>query len=166
MHASVMRWATRVISEHRLDQAGCVIEIGSHNVNGSLRSLFPDVEYTGYDLQEGNGVDVVVRNASEIQLPPHSVDGIVCTEVLEHDPQFWLTLQVIGTLLRKDGWLILTARGARANGKAMFEHDFPHDYWRFMPQSVELLMEMASCNIIEDRQDKEHPGFMALGRKR
>jgi hypothetical protein len=37
-----------------------VLEIGSYDVNGSLRSLFAKAgEYTGVDLKEGPGVDLV-----------------------------------------------------------------------------------------------------------
>ena len=36
-----------------------VLEIGSYNVNGSIRAFFPNANYTGVDLCDGPGVDIV-----------------------------------------------------------------------------------------------------------
>src|SRR5438046_9421896 len=41
-----------------------IVELGSHDVNGSYRPLFSGlgVQYTGLDLQAGPGVDVVLQD--------------------------------------------------------------------------------------------------------
>ena len=36
-----------------------VLEVGSLDINGSIRDLFQNCEYTGIDLGEGKGVDVI-----------------------------------------------------------------------------------------------------------
>ena len=36
-----------------------VLEVGSLNINGTVRDLFNDCNYIGIDVGEGNGVDVV-----------------------------------------------------------------------------------------------------------
>ncbi|MDB0050250.1 hypothetical protein N9F31_02215, partial [Pseudomonadales bacterium] len=41
-----------------------VLEIGSYDVNGSIRSLFNAQNYVGVDLVEGPGVDVVAGGQS------------------------------------------------------------------------------------------------------
>ena len=65
MHLSVQAFCARVITAE--DVAGQhVIEAGSLNVNGSVRehvmTLGP-ASYTGIDLREGPGVDVVMDAA-------------------------------------------------------------------------------------------------------
>lgn len=60
-----------------------VIEVGSRNVNGSVRPLFPGASYVGLDRQGGRDVEWI-GDARDYQ-PPKPVDAIVCAEVLEHD---------------------------------------------------------------------------------
>lgn len=36
-----------------------VLEVGSLDINGSIRTFFHDCDYIGLDVSEGNGVDVV-----------------------------------------------------------------------------------------------------------
>jgi hypothetical protein len=36
-----------------------VLEVGSLNINGTVRDLFVDCDYVGCDLGEGSGVDIV-----------------------------------------------------------------------------------------------------------
>ena len=38
-----------------------VLEVGSHNINGSPRKYFLFCYYTGIDIGEGKGVDIVAR---------------------------------------------------------------------------------------------------------
>ena len=40
-----------------------ILEIGSYDVNGSIRNFFPDSNYVGVDLTEGPGVDLVIVSA-------------------------------------------------------------------------------------------------------
>jgi SAM-dependent methyltransferase len=154
-----------------------ILEIGSQDFNGSVRPYFATAKsYVGVDMTPGKGVDVVV-NASELawhfsnqDIHPKSFDVIICLEMLEHDAEFWVTMDNIRHLLRHGGILVLTARGCTKgkdgkNGESMWEHGYPYDYWRFMPQSVPLLMAMGGCNVLEQIEDEQHPGFLAIGQK-
>src|SRR5437763_626500 len=63
-----------------------VLEIGSYDVNGSVRSLFAAAdEYVGVDLREGPGVDRV-GFGHEIDSPDASYDVTLSSECFEHDP--------------------------------------------------------------------------------
>jgi SAM-dependent methyltransferase len=109
-------------------------------------------------MREGPGVDQV-RNAHD--LPPHWTGGfdlVLCCEMLEHDDKFWQSLREIRRVLRVGGTMLLTTRG---NGFP--EHEFPMDLWRFMPQSGELLCEMAGCKPTEVQLDPEQPGIFVAG---
>lgn len=177
MHPTVEDFTKRVVRERGLNSSeNRVLIVGSYDVNGSVRPYFDKCDVIGIDLAEGPGVDHVI-DAHDL-LGPYSLeklfgfgnpvrpfDIIVCTEMLEHDSAFWETLHNIGVLLRPGGYLILTARGSRPDGTAMPEHAYPDDYYRFMPNVVPKLLQLAQCETVEDIQDTWHPGFLALGRK-
>lgn len=84
-----------------------VVEIGSRNVNGSIRYLFPGATYIGVDALPGPGVDIVADGATWSAREPFDV--VLCTETLEHarDPAT-LTRNLIA-LCRPGGVLIVTA---------------------------------------------------------
>jgi SAM-dependent methyltransferase len=84
-----------------------VAEVGSYDVNGSVRPLFADAaRYVGVDMRPGPGVDVVGDAGI---LEPGAYDLIVSTEALEHDPDPAATLIAVAAALRSGGALLLTA---------------------------------------------------------
>lgn len=81
-----------------------VLEIGSRNVNGEVRDLFPArLGYLGTDIAPGPGVDLVANGADV--LPPERPDTILCCEVLEHAAE---AEQIVANALR----LLTAAPGA------------------------------------------------------
>ncbi|HWH31204.1 MAG TPA: methyltransferase domain-containing protein [Egibacteraceae bacterium] len=83
-----------------------VVEIGSRDINGTVRGLFTAESYTGIDLYEGPGVDVVGDCLD--WSPPEPVDAVVCCEVLEHAPDAEGIVRRAHEWLRPGGTLILT----------------------------------------------------------
>lgn len=79
-------------------------EIGSLNINGTLRGLFSDCHYTGYDLDVGPGVDEVMPGQL-VGLPTGHFDTLVSAECLEHNP-FWVETFANMLRLSKPGGLI------------------------------------------------------------
>jgi SAM-dependent methyltransferase len=167
VHESVLAWGARIVAAYGLDVGHHhVLEVGSQDINGSFRHLFKETgSYTGIDQQDGPGVDIV-GDATDLAGIGNLFDVVVSTELLEHCDRFWAAMEAMGGALRPGGWLLLTARGWTPEGRAMFEHSYPHDYWRFGRQAVPLLVDMAGCDLIETEQDTQAPGFMALGRRR
>jgi ubiquinone/menaquinone biosynthesis C-methylase UbiE len=51
----------------------------------------------------------IVSDITAIPLPDHSVDAIMCTEVLEHVPDPVAVIKEFGRLIRPGGYLLLTA---------------------------------------------------------
>lgn len=85
-----------------------VHEIGSLNVNGTVRDLFERCDYTGFDLMEGEGVDIA-RNYSLVQVAElNRPTVIISTEALEHDERWQDTLRAMAGNLKPAGVLILT----------------------------------------------------------
>jgi len=166
MHPSVMEWVSKKVEQYNLAAPrNCVLEVGSRNVNGSVRPIFNGVrQYVGVDLVAGPDVDVVL-NAHQLTsgFVGRSFDVVVSTEMLEHDCEFWTSLTMMGEVLKPGGFLLLTARG---NG--FWVHNYPADYFRFLPQSFHHLLSLAGCEVLEITEDwyPGHTGVFGLGRKR
>lgn len=178
MHLTVLRFGSEMIKKYGLDY-GKVLEVGSYEVTKGLRHLFEYVSYTGIDVREGPGVDIVFneeegflfqfeyQSATTGEWGYEEFDTVICTEVLEHAQNPVRVMEDIAMVLKRGGYLILTARGVDIKtNKAMYQHDYPHDYWRFMPAAVPLLHEFAGCELLEHREDTEHEGFLSIGRKK
>lgn len=65
-----------------------VIEVGSLNVNGSLRPLIESLcpkKYVGVDIVEGPGVDMICDAENLVEkFGDSSFDVVITTELLEH----------------------------------------------------------------------------------
>lgn len=153
-----MTWIGAQVAEHGLS-AKDTLEVGSLDVNGTVRGYFSG-PYVGVDMRDGPSVDIVAT-ADALPFDADAFDVVVSTEMLEHDPAPWLSLAEMGRVLRPGGHLLLTTRG---NGFG--EHNEPSDYWRFMPASRELLLEMAGCEPLDMALDPEVPGVFAHGVRR
>lgn len=158
MHSSVMEYVEGAVATHGLAPLR-TLELGSLDVNGSVRDLFSG-EYIGIDRVQGPGVDHVM-DAHCLDFPEASFDTVVSTSMLEHDAAFWETLPEVARVLRPGGHFILTTV---TTGFGV--HHEP-DYWRFLPSTWPLLMEMADCDTIDARDDPDHVGGPQLtGRRR
>lgn len=158
MHDSVQTFVRNTVREYDL-MPRATLEVGSLDVNGSVRSMFSG-RYVGIDMRPGPGVDIV-GTADSLPFGDGEFQTIVCTEMLEHDPSFWLSLAEMGRVLRQGGHLLLTTRG---NGFGL--HNEPSDYWRFMPSSMPLLLDLASCAPVTMKEDPEVPGIFMHGIRR
>jgi SAM-dependent methyltransferase len=129
MHASVQQFAADTLGDH--EPFEYVVAIGSLDVNGDVRHLIPHKEWTGIDIVDGPGVDIV---ANAHDLTEHFADGcadlVVCVEQLEHDSHPANTFAEIRRILAPGGILLLTTR---AHG---FVHHHPPDYFRFTDEDL------------------------------
>lgn len=158
MHPSVQNFVGAVVAEHQLAERS-VLEVGSLDVNGSVRSYFTGA-YHGIDMREGPGVDQVLL-ASEVWVHyPLSYDVVLSTEVLEHDPEPWLSLASMMHATKPEGRLILTARGFDERG-AFPVHGFPQDHFRYSVTGMTCLLERTGWTQVEVEKDPEFPGVFA-----
>ncbi len=90
------------------------MEVGSLDINGSVRQFFTDCFYHGIDLGEGPGVDEVAH-VTQLDFSSGPTDSpydvIISTEALEHDARWAKSLQKMHALLRHGGLLIITCAG-------------------------------------------------------
>jgi len=128
------------INEQREKLVGPFLEIGSRDYGSTqdLRSLFPDKEYVGVDLSEGDGVDV----ALDLTQPFDVVDGVLGSRrfgtifslsVMEHCDNPFLMAENMTRLLKPGGKVVLSVPFAWKF------HGYPSDYWRFTAEGVKKL---------------------------
>jgi SAM-dependent methyltransferase len=82
-----------------------IIEIGSYDVNGSVRQFFNSPNYSGVDLIEGPGVDIVCEG-DKVDHPDGLYDIALSCECFEHNPQWAETFQNMHRMT-KDGGIVL-----------------------------------------------------------
>jgi SAM-dependent methyltransferase len=105
MHPEALRFASRVLRDVEL-RRGRVLEIGSRDLNGSVRCLFANAaSYTGIDLRAGAGVDIQADGATFV--PVEEPDLVVCMETLEHTDQASAIVRNAAAILRKPGGRLL-----------------------------------------------------------
>ncbi|MBL8487512.1 MAG: methyltransferase domain-containing protein [Rhodocyclaceae bacterium] len=94
-----------------------VLEVGSLNINGSVRPLFEECDYLGLDVGQGPGVDLVCRGEDH-GAPAGSYDVVISCEMMEHNPNWRETWLNMIRLLRHDGLMVMTcaSRGRRRHG--------------------------------------------------
>lgn len=88
-----------------------VLEVGSLDINGSVRSFFEGCEYIGLDLGVGKGVDVICPIAE--YLHPEEFDVVISTECGEHSRTWHQDLVQMYANLKPGGLLIYTAAGPK-----------------------------------------------------
>lgn len=91
------------------------IDCGSLDVNGSLKRMFDDSEYTGVDIVAGKNVDVV-SHIKDLELS--GFDTVVSGEMLEHDETWKDSLQKMYDMAKSGGLLAISCatEGRREHG--------------------------------------------------
>jgi SAM-dependent methyltransferase len=95
-----------------------VLEIGSYDVNGSIRALFANArEYVGVDLTPGPGVDRV-GFGHEVEDPDGSFDIAISGECFEHDENWQATFTNMARVTRPGGLVAFScaSRGRPEHG--------------------------------------------------
>ena len=120
-----------------------VIEIGSQDVNGSLKDTCPsEFDYIGVDFVEGKGVDVVLEDPYVLPFLENSADIVISSSCFEHSEMFWIVFLEILRILKPGGLFYLNVP---SNGEI---HRWPVDCWRFYPDSGNALVTWAKRNSI------------------
>jgi SAM-dependent methyltransferase len=121
-----------------------VFDIGSQDLNGSLRSCCPkEFEYHGVDFVAAKGVDTVLKDPYTLPFQNESADVVLSSSCFEHAEMFWLVFLEIMRILKPRGLFYLNAP---SNGDF---HRWPVDCWRFYPDSGRALVTWAKRNGIK-----------------
>ncbi len=84
-----------------------VLEVGSLDINGSVRELFSGCDYTGVDLQLGPGVDLACQGQL-VEFPTGHFDTVISAECLEHNPYWRETVANTLRMSRPDGLVLIS----------------------------------------------------------
>ncbi|RYG12584.1 MAG: class I SAM-dependent methyltransferase [Burkholderiales bacterium] len=142
MHPSAMAAGARFFQTYLAHvENPLVVDLGSQDVFGSLRSVAPpQVQYFGVDMAPGKGVDLVLADPYVLPFADGSVDAVVSSSCFEHIEFFWVVLLEIMRILGPRGVLYLNVP---SNGAF---HRYPVDCWRFYPDSGRALAGWARRN--------------------
>jgi hypothetical protein len=135
------------------DRRLAVVEVGSANVNGSYRAIFPSqtFRYVGCDRVPGPGVDLVFDDPYRLPLPDAHADVVISSQMLEHCEFFWLAFGEMLRILKPDGHLFLIAP---SSGPI---HAYPVDCYRFYPDGFRAIAKHAGCRLVELWNDDRGP---------
>jgi SAM-dependent methyltransferase len=106
MHDAARQYIAQAVAGRRYAR---VVEVGSRDINGEIRSLIDAGTYIGIDLEDGPGVDVVAD--CRFWEPPWKASLVVCAEVLEHAGDPRAVVDACISYLRPGGRLVITCAG-------------------------------------------------------
>jgi len=109
-----------------------ILDVGSYDVNGTVKPIFEKGQYVGLDMEAGPNVDVV-GVSHNIPFEENEFDIVVSTSCFEHDDMFWISFQEMCRVLKPGGYMYINAP---SNGPY---HGWPGDNWRFYIDSWKAL---------------------------
>jgi SAM-dependent methyltransferase len=141
-----------------------VIEVGSYDVNGSVRSAILGggaESYVGVDIAPGPSVDVI-QDATRLteRFESGSFDVVLSTEVVEHVRDWRAVFVGMKALCAPGGVVVVTTRSP-----GFGYHPFPEDYWRFTTTDMQLIFADFDVEMLESQQDRREPGVFVKARR-
>lgn len=129
----------------RLDPGARVLDAGAGE--GRFKAYFAHTRYTAVDLAVGDaawdyGQINVLADLEKLPFADGGYDAVVCTQVLEHVKRPQIVLQELARVLRPGGELYLTAP------QSWYEHQQPHDYFRFTSFGLRYLFEQSGLTPV------------------
>jgi len=91
MHDTAMEYGAQFFKIYLSDlQSLTIVDIGSQDVNGSLRSVCPKGQnYVGVDFVKAKGVDIVITDPYKLPFEDESEDVVISSSCFEHSEFFW-----------------------------------------------------------------------------
>lgn len=158
MHPSAMQNAARFFETYgKHKESGLVIDIGSQDVNGTLKEVVPErFKYVGVDFAQAPNVDIVLDDPYKLPFEDKSVDIVISSSCLEHSEFFWLSFREMVRVTKPDGLIYLNMPSAGQH------HPYPVDCWRFKSDAAMALrnwarMEGHSPELLQSYTDPEPP---------
>jgi SAM-dependent methyltransferase len=109
-----------------------ILDVGSYDVNGTMKPIFQKGKYVGLDMEEGPNVDIV-GVSHKIPFEKDEFDIVISSSCFEHDDMFWISFQEMCRVLKPGGYMYVQAP---SNGPY---HGWPGDNWRFYIDSWKAL---------------------------
>lgn len=142
-----------------------VLEVGSLNINGTVRDLFEYANYVGVDVGHGPGVDYAVPGQL-VRYGENSMDTTISAECFEHNPYWEETFANMVRMTRPLGLVTFTCAGegrpehgtTRSDvGSSPLTVGLGWDYYRNLTpkdfEDADLLKEFAVYEFEENKVD-------------
>jgi len=116
-----------------------VLEVGSLDVNGTVRTFFDSSRYVGVDVAPGPCVDVVA-NGENLDYPDDSFDVTVSVECFEHNPEWVATFRNMWRMSRRHVIVTCASEGRAEHGTKNSQPDaspftLDWDYYRNLTEA-------------------------------
>jgi SAM-dependent methyltransferase len=163
MHGSVLGFFAYGALQSREVQGKHVLEVGSLDVNGSVRPMVEArgaASYLGVDVVDGPGVDLVA-DAEELwkHFDRDTFDVVISTEMLEHVADWQRAIDSMVTVLRPGGVVVWTTRSVG------FAYHHPPDRWRYSQAAMAEILGRYALEPLVLADDPEYPGVFVKARK-
>ena len=121
-----------------------VLDVGSHDVNGTYRPLVEarGWAYTGLDMIPGPNVDIVPSDPFAYPIDDDSFDVVISGSTMEHVTAIWRWVPELARVLKPGGLLVIITHWQ------FVEHKYPVDCWRILPDGMAFLFD--ACGLLTD----------------
>lgn len=159
MHDSAMKEVQAFATAHVPSKPRLrIADIGSMDVNGTMRPVFTGHDYIGFDIAPGKAVDVVLTNPEVIRAEDASFDLVLSANCLEHTRRPWVVVRDMARILRPNGLMFILMPAFHTY------HAHPIDCWRCYAEGMRGLLEDASLNVLSVYDTDQHD-TVGIGRK-
>ena len=148
-HRALIKCVRSFAKQLDLDGSGLWLDVGCGTK--PYRDLFPVEMYIGMDVPEGGhskqlkSYDISF-DGYRFPVQSGAIDGVICTQVLEHAPSPEELLEEIARILKPNGYLIMTAPFVWQ------EHEAPYDFTRFSSFGIISRLNKKGFKIKEIRK--------------
>ena len=150
-----IRWAAKNLAKSEITGKN-IIEVGSYDVNGSLRyivELLEPAKFVGVDIVKGPGVDAIcpVENLVET-FGKSSFDVVIATCVMEHIRDWKKAVSNIKNICKPGGIILIIVPSDWPY------HEFPCDFWRYKKEDIKNIF--SDCVILTIEEDSQKPSLI------
>jgi len=132
-----LRFARVNLSKKEVEMSD-VIDVGSRDVNGSLKKIILEkkpFDYLGVDIQAGKNVDQLFDITKKIPSRFYEAfEVVLCFETIEHVKNWRKAINNLKRLVAPRGVLLLSTRS-----KGFPKHNYPYDFWRFEKSDIKKI---------------------------
>jgi SAM-dependent methyltransferase len=162
MHKTISKHMKSLIHHYfhdgvdRFDSSLTVLDVGSYNVNGSLKDIMPEAwKYIGLDIVPGPGVDVVMTDFTKFPVPSESVDLVVSVSCFQYVENPFRLMGQLYDCVKPGGMIFICASHNEKTGLIGLprhlcpRNDESFDCWRIKKYGMLALFEEAGFNPIK-----------------
>ncbi len=150
-----IKWGIKNLTEQDV-QGKRILEVGSYDVNGSLRygtELLKPAEYIGVDIEKGPGVDIICSSDDMVQkFGENSFDVVLSTCLLEHVRHWKNAVTNMKKVCKPNGIILMIVPSQWPF------HEFPYDFWRYTKEDIKNIF--SDCEILTLEEDHHKPSLV------